>query len=82
MAVTQRLQDATGVIATDELGNIQIAIVDCGVDGNSHPADGDAGYAKGCILFNPGADADDIDAHIIVNTGTPEDASFLNLNIN
>lgn len=46
MAVTQRLQDATGVIATDSLGNAIIAITEDGVTPTG------SGYSKGCLLID------------------------------
>lgn len=48
MAVTQRLQDASGVVATDELGDILI----CVHAGPSGLAEDLAGYAVGCIAIN------------------------------
>lgn len=46
MAVTQRLQDATGVVATDELGNAIIVVIDSATEPTG------SGYAKGCLLIN------------------------------
>ena len=69
MAVTQRLQDASGVIATDELGNTQLAIVS-----STPAAEAGAGYAKGCILINSGASAHgDL---LFANIGTALEANF------
>ena len=72
MAVTQRLQDASGVIATDELGDQLIAI------GSGSPVAG-AGYAKGCIYINSAGDA--ANTHIYVNLGTADSSTFTALTI-
>ena len=65
MAVTQRLQDASGVIATDELGDILI----CVHAGPSNLADDLAGYAIGCIAINQA------DGVIQVNSDTSASAT-------
>lgn len=46
MAVTQRLQDASGVVATDELGNAIIVVIDSATEPTG------SGFAKGCLLIN------------------------------
>ena len=73
MAVTQRLQDASGVIATDELGDILLAVVSSDPSTGSGELTG-AGYAKGCILINSGASAHgDL---LSANIGTADVANF------
>ena len=69
MAVTQRLQDASGVIATDELGNTQLAIVS-----STPAAEVGAGYAKGCILINSGSTG--VGDLLFANIGTDLLANF------
>jgi len=82
MSQRHAVQDATGVIATDEVGNKLIVIEDCGSDGTSKPADGTSGYAKACLIFNSGAADDDIDAHILINLGSATDSNIDVLTVN
>ena len=82
MTGRHNLHDATGVIATDEVGNKLIVIEDCGSDGTDGPADGTSGYAKACLIFNSGAADDDIDAHILVNLGSATDSNIDVLTVN
>ena len=65
MSGRHKLHDGTGVIASDETGNKLIVVEDLGSAGGDAPADGTAGYAKGCLIFNSGAADDDIDAAMI-----------------
>ena len=82
MSATHKVQDATGVIATDGAGNKLIVIEDLGSAGADAPTDGTAGYAKGCLIFNSGAADDDIDAHIYINLGSATDSNIDKLTVN
>ena len=70
MAVTQRLQDASGVIASDEIGNILIA---AGKTADK-PAEGSSGYSPGCIFI----DTQTGKVYVNVDVATP---NVLNLDI-
>jgi hypothetical protein len=72
MAVTQRLQDATGIIASDELGDSLFLV------GEGVPTDG-AGFAKGCIYVR--SDGTDKDTTLYVNLGTASSSTFTSLEI-
>ncbi len=61
-----------GEMAVDEEGNIVLAI------GTAVPADGAAGYAKGCLFFDKDADAGD---RVWVNDGTASAADFNKANM-
>ena len=81
MTGRHKLHDATGVIATDGAGNKLIVVEDFGSGGGDAPADGTAGYAKGCIIINSGA-ADDADAvHVFINIGSATDSNIDGLKI-
>jgi len=82
MSSRHNLQDGTGVIATDGVGNKLIVIEDLGSAGGDAPADGTAGYAKACLIFNSGAADDDIDAHIYINLGSATDSNIDKLTVN
>jgi len=82
MSSRHNLQDGTGVIATDGVGNKLIVVEDLGSAGADAPADGTAGYAKACLIFNSGAADDDIDAHIYINLGSATDSNIDKLTVN
>ena len=82
MSGRHKLHDGTGVIATDETGNKLIVVENLGSAGGDAPADGTAGYAKGCLIFNSGAADDDIDAHIYINLGSATDSNIDKLTVN
>jgi len=81
MSSRHNLQDGTGVIATDGVGNKLIVVEDLGSAGGDAPADGTAGYAKACLIFNSGAADDDIDAHIYINLGSATDSNIDKLTV-
>jgi hypothetical protein len=82
MSGRHKLHDGTGVIASDEAGNKLLCVENLGSAGGSAPADGTAGYAKGCIIINSGAADDDIDAHIYINLGSATDSNIDKLTVN
>ena len=82
MTGRHKLHDATGVIASDSAGNKLLVVEDLGGSGGDAPADGTAGYAKGCLIFNSGAADDDIDAHIYINLGSATDSNIDKLTVN
>ena len=82
MSSRHNLQDGTGVIATDGVGNKLIVVEDLGSAGGDAPADGTAGYAKACLIFNSGAADDDIDAHIYINLGSATASNIDKLTVN
>ena len=74
MAVTQRLQDASGIIAADEIGDTVFLV------GDGAPTDG-RGFAPGCIYRrSAGSGTTDL---LYVNTAVRGEAStFASLTIN
>ena len=74
MAVTQRLQDASGIIATDEIGDTVFLV------GDGVPTDG-LGFAPGCIYLR--SDGSGTTNLLYVNTAARAAAStFASLTIN
>lgn len=67
MSATHTVQDATGVIARADGGDIIIAC------GTTYPADGVSGYSTGCIFIDT-----DLTSHqnVRVNIGTNSEADF------
>tara|TARA_R110000824_G_scaffold225667_1_gene413341 strand:+ start:7300 stop:7506 length:207 start_codon:yes stop_codon:yes gene_type:complete len=64
MSQRHLVQDASGVIAGDENGDILI------VAENSAPPSSTAGYAKGCLFI------DSLNAKLYVNSGTSASCTF------
>ena len=81
MSGRHKLHDGTGVIASDEAGNKLIVVENLGAAGADAPADGTAGYAKGCIIINSGAADDDDDAHVFINLGSATDSNIDGLKV-
>jgi len=71
MARTQVLQDATGVLLADEVGNAVLVI---GLAANL-PADGAKGFAGGCLFIATDGGRNLAQAHFI-NIGTSSSADF------
>ena len=67
MSACHRVQDASGVVARDQIGNVLI------VCGNTVPTDGTAGYATGCLFIklNGGAGTS-----MYANEGTSASSDF------
>ena len=79
MSATHKVQDATGVIATDGSGNKLIVIED--ITSSGVPIGGTVGYAKGCMIFNSGATDDSTNTHIYVNLGSATNSSIVALTV-
>jgi len=74
MAVTQRLQDASGIIAADEIGDTVFLV------GDGAPTNG-LGFAPGCIYLDSGGSG--LTNLLYVNTAARGAAStFTSLTIN
>ena len=67
MSQRHALHDATGVIATNDGGDIIIA------SGGTKPTDGVAGYSTGCIFIDTN---DESNGCITVNIGSNSSADF------
>ena len=81
MSGRHKLHDATGVLIADDQGNKLFCVENLGAAGADAPADGSAGYAKGCIIINSGAADDDDDVHVFINLGSATDSNIDGLKV-